>query len=143
VVAVDIDFICADDIHHSLCPRGIRIAHGSSKERPCRLLPRSRSFRIYHLRGFDSLCQEANPSIDLPQSSLAVLIVGVFTAIAIARSPRHHLHHGRAILGEQKMALIFQAFDPAWSNVVFSVVRRGLLCFRSSRKPFSHPAALS
>jgi hypothetical protein len=49
-------------------------------------LPSSRSFRIYHLRGFDLLCQEANRSIDLPQSSLAALIVGVFTTIAIARS---------------------------------------------------------
>src|ERR1700743_2750284 len=64
VVAVEIDFICADDAHHSLCPRGIRIAHGGSKERPCRPLPRSWSFRIYHLRGFDSLCQEANAPLD-------------------------------------------------------------------------------
>jgi hypothetical protein len=71
------------------------------------------------------------------------LIVGVFTAIAIARSPGHDLHHGRAIFGEQKMALISQALESAWSDVVFGVVRSGLLYLRSSRKPFSHPPALS
>ena len=139
MVAVEIDFICADDAHYSLAPRGIRIAHGGSKERPCRPLPRSRSFRIYHLCGFDSLRQKAYPPVDLAQSSLAVLIVGIFTAIAIARSSHHHLHHGRSILGEQKMTLIFQSFDPAWSDVVFAVVRRRLLRLRPSRKPFSHP----
>src|SRR6185312_1107959 len=107
MVAVEIDFVRADDAHHSLYPRGIRIAHRGSEERSRRPLARSRSFRIYYFRSFDSLRQEANPSIDLPQSSLAILVVSVFTAIAITRSPRHHLHHSRAILGEQKLALSF------------------------------------
>ena len=86
-------------------------------------MTRSRSFGIYYLRRFNSLCQEADPSIDLPQAALAVLIVGVFTAISVARSPRHYLHHGRPILGEQKFALIFQALDSAWGDVVFAVIR--------------------
>jgi hypothetical protein len=46
-------------------------------------IPRSRSFRVYHCRNFESLREKANPSIDLPQPSLAVLIVGVFNAIAV------------------------------------------------------------
>src|SRR6185437_1368054 len=142
MVAIEIDFVSADDAHLTLCSCGIRIAHGGSKERSCRPLPRSRSCRIDYFRGFDSLRQEATLSIDLPQSSLAVLIVGVFTAIAIGRSPGHDLHHGRAIFGEQKIALISQAFESAWSDVVCGVVRSGLLCLRSSRKPFSHPPAL-
>jgi len=80
----------------------------------------------------------------LAETPLAVLIVGVFTAISIACSPCDDQHDGLPIFGEQEMALLFQAFDPAWSDVVFFVVRRGgLLGFRSSGKPFSHPAALS
>ena len=40
-------------------------------------------FRVYHCRNFESLREKASPSIDLPQPSLAVLIVGVFNAIAV------------------------------------------------------------
>jgi hypothetical protein len=83
VVAIEIDFVCANDAHHSLRSRGIGKAHGRSEECLRRRLPRSRSFRIHHFRGFDSLGEKANPPINLPQPPLAVLIVGVFTAIAI------------------------------------------------------------
>src|SRR5262249_31224709 len=68
---------------------------------------------------------------------LAVLIVGVFTAIAVARSPRHHLRHGRAFPGEQKPVLIFEALQAAWRYVIFAW-RRGLVPVRFSCKPFSH-----
>jgi hypothetical protein len=83
---------------------------------------RSRSFRVHHFRGFDSLGEKANPPIDLPQPPLAVLIVGVFTAIAVAGSPRHHLRHGRAFPGEQKPVLIFEALQPARRDVVLDCV---------------------
>src|SRR4029453_10480278 len=102
VVAVEIYLVCAHDAHNSLRCRGIAIAHSRSEECPRRCLPRSRSFRVNHLRGLDSFREKTNPSIDLAQPSLAVLIVGVFTAIAVARSPSHHLCHGRALSGEQK-----------------------------------------
>jgi hypothetical protein len=45
-------------------------------------------------------------------------------------------HHGRAILGEQKMALIFQAFNPAWSNVVFPWFAAGSSAFGLLVNPF-------
>src|SRR5581483_6104230 len=54
----------------------------------------------------------------------AVLIVGVFTAIAVAGSPRHHLHNGGAFPGEQKPVLIFEALQPARRYVVFHTRRR-------------------
>ncbi len=113
------------------------IAHGRSEECPRRRLPRSRSFRVHHFRGFDSLREKANPPIDLPQPPLAILIVGVFTAIAVARSPRHHLRHGRAFPGEQKPVLIFKALQPAGRDVVLDW-RRGDVRLWFSRKPFSH-----
>jgi hypothetical protein len=96
---------------------------------------RSRSF--HHFGGFDSLREKANPPIDLPQPPRAVLIVGVFTAIAVTGSPRHHLHHGRAFPGEQKPVLIFQALQPVRRDVVLDV-RRRLVRFWVSGKPFSH-----
>jgi len=83
------------------------------------------------------LSEKANSPIDLPQPPLAVLIVGVFTAIAVAGSPRHHLHHGRAFPGEQKPVLIFEALQPARRYVVLDW-RRGLVPLWLSRKPFSH-----
>ena len=64
-------------------------------------------------------------------------IVGVFTSIAVAGSPRHHLHHGPAFPGEQKPVLIFQALQPAPRYVVLDW-RRGLVRLWSSRRPFSH-----
>jgi hypothetical protein len=71
------------------------------------------------------------------QPPLAVLIVGVFTAIAVAGSPRHHLRHGRAFPGKQKPVLIFEALQPAPRDVVLAW-RRGLVSLWFSRKPFSH-----
>src|ERR1035441_5479566 len=137
MVVVEIDLVGAYDAHHSLRSRGIGIAHGRPEECPRLRLPRSPSFRVHHFRGFDSLREKANPSIDLPQPPLAVLIVGVFTAIAVAGSPRHHLRHSRAVSGEQKPVLIFEALQPARRYVVLAS-RRGLVTLWFSRRPFPH-----
>src|ERR1700691_5962209 len=137
VVAFEIDLVGAHDAHHSLRSCGIGIAHGGPEECPRRRLPRSRTFRVHRFRGIDSLREKANPPIDLAQPPLPVLIVGVFTAIAVARSPCHHLRHGRAFPGEQKPVLIFEALQAARRYVVLAL-RRGLVSLRFSRKPFSH-----
>src|SRR5689334_2119799 len=126
VLAVEIDLVRAHNAHYSLRSRGIGIAHGRSEECLRRCLPRSRSFRVNHFRHIDSLREKANPPIDLAQPSLAVLIIGVFTAIAVPRSPRHYLRHGRAFPGEQKPMLIFEALRAAWRYVVLAS-RRGLV----------------
>jgi len=81
-------------------------------------LPRSRPLRVHHLRGIDSLREKANPPIDLAQPPLAVLIVGVFTAIAVARGPRHDLSHCRSFPGEQKPVLVFEALQAARRDVL-------------------------
>ena len=137
VVAVEIDLVGAYDAHHSLRSRGIGVAHGRSEECLRRRLPRSRSFRVHHFRGFDSLGEKANPPIDLPQPPLAVAVVGVVTAIAVAGSLRHHLRHRRAFAGEQKPVLLFEALEPAGRYVVLDS-RRGLVRLWFSGKPFSH-----
>jgi hypothetical protein len=103
--------------------------------------PRSRTFRVHHFRGIDSLREKANPPIDLAQPPLAILIVGVFTAVAVARSPRDHLRHGRAFPGEQKPMLLFEALQPTRRYVVLAA-RPGLVGLRFSRKPFSHIVVL-
>src|SRR6185312_2451255 len=118
------------------------IAHGCSKECPRHRLRRSRSFRVNHFRGFDSLREKTNPPIDLAQPPLAVLIVGVFAAIAVACGPRHHLRHSRAFPGKQKLELIFEALQTARRYVVLAL-RRGFVSLRFSRKPFSHNLSLS
>src|SRR5208282_1146339 len=99
-------------------------------------------FRVHHFRSFHPLPEKANPPIDLPQPPLAVLIVGVFTPIAVTGSPRHHLRHGRAFPGEQKPVLLLETIKPARSYVVLAR-RPGLVRFRSSRKPFLHAVSLS
>jgi protein phosphatase len=142
VVAVEIDLVGAHDTHHSLRSRGVGIAHGRSEECLRRRLPRSWSFRVHHFRGFDSRGEKANPTIDLPQPPLAVPIVGVVTAIAIAGSPRDHLRYGRAFSSEQKPVLIFEALEPARSDVVLDG-RRGLVRLWFSRKGFRHVFTLS
>src|SRR5580658_807073 len=137
VVAVEIDLVGAHDAHRSLRSRGIGIADRRSEECPRRRLPRSRTFRVHHFRGIDSLPKKANPPIDLAQPPLAVLIVGVFTAITVARGPGHHLRHRWAFPGEQKPVLISEALQAARRYIVLAW-RRGLVFLRFSRKPSSH-----
>src|SRR4029079_13805829 len=135
----EIHFVVTPDSHHCLPARGIVIAHGRAEECSRGRLPRPRSFRVHHFRSLDSLPEKANPPIDLAQPALAVLIVGVFTAIAVAGCPLHHLRHGRAFPGEQKPVLIVEALQPARSYVVLAW-RRGLVRLWFSREPFSHRA---
>ena len=137
VVAVEIDLVSAYDGHHSLRSRGIGIAHGRPEVCPRRCHLRSWSFRVHYLRGFDSLGEKANPPINLPKTPLAVLIVGVFTAIAVAGSPCHHLRHGRAIPRDQKPELVSKALQPARRDVVLAS-RPGLAPLWFSRKRFLH-----
>jgi hypothetical protein len=67
------------------------------------------------------------------QAPLTVFIIGVFTAIAVAGSPRHYLHNGRAFPGEQKPVLIFEALQPAPRYVVLDSRRgRPLVVFLES-----------
>jgi len=136
VIAVEVDLVGAHDAHYSLRSRGIGITHGHSEEYPRRSMTRSRSFRVYDFRGFDSLREKANPPIDLPQPPFAVFVIGVFTAIAVAGSPRHCLHNGRAFPGEQKPVFIFEALEPAPRDVVFDS-RRGRVRLWFSGNPFS------
>jgi len=105
VVAVEIDLVGAHNAHHPFRSFVRCVAHRRSKERPLGRLPRSRSFRVNHLRGFDSLREKTNPSIDLAESSFAILVVGVFTPIAIAGRPRYYLGHGPAFPRQQKTVL--------------------------------------
>src|ERR1700761_3132578 len=86
---------------------------------------------------FGSLGQKTSPPIDLPQPPLAVLIVGVFAAIAVAGGPRHHFRDGGAFAGEQKLELVFEAPQPARRDVVLER-RPGLVGSRSSGEPFLH-----
>jgi hypothetical protein len=74
---------------------------------------------VNHFRGFDSLYEKANPAVDLAQTSLGVLIIGVFTAIAVARSLRHH-PSWPAFPGEQKPQLILEALQAARRYVVLA-----------------------
>src|SRR6266478_6329052 len=141
VVTVEIDFVGAHDAHHSLHSHGIGIAHGRAEECSRGRLPLSRSFRVHHFRSFDSLPEKANPPINLAQPPLAALIVGVFTAIAVTGSPRHYLRHRRAFPAKQKPVLILEALQSARRYVVLAL-RRGLVRFRFSRKPFSHLVVL-
>src|SRR5580692_1266980 len=79
----------------------------------------------------------ANPPIDLPQPTFGVLIIGVFTAIAIAGSPRYDLRHSRAVLDEQKLMLLFQALKSAGGDVVLGLHCRRVILW-SSGKAFTH-----
>ena len=79
----------------------------------------------------------ANPPVYLPETALGILVVGVFAAIAIAGSPRYDLRHDRAVLGEQKLVLLFQALKSAGRDVVLDVHCRRVV-LRSSRRAFAH-----
>jgi len=128
VVAVEIDLVGAHDAHHSLGSRTIGVTNRRSEKCSRLRLPRPWSFRIHYFGGFDSLGEKANPPIDLSQPSLAVLIVGVFTAIAVAGSPRYDLHNGRTFSGEQKLVLVLEALQSVRRYVVFDCVAGSSAC---------------
>jgi hypothetical protein len=68
--------------------------------------------------------EKANPPIDLAQPPFAVLIVGVFAAIAVARGPGHDLCHRRAFSRKQELELVPQSLQAARRDVVLHA--RGL-----------------
>ena len=96
------------------------VAHRRAEEGPGRRRPRSRRFRVHHGRGCDARAEKADPPVDLAQPALAVRIVGVVTAIAVARRPRHPLRHGRTLPGEQKAVLLCEALQAAGRDVVLA-----------------------
>jgi len=78
----------------------------------------------------------------LAQPPLGILIVCVFTAIAVAGGPRDYLRYGGAIFVEQKMVLLFETLKPAGGDVVADVHGR-LVVFWSSGKAFPHLVIVS
>ena len=116
----------ADDAHDPLRSSRVGVAHGRSEEDVRRRPPTSRGFRVYDFRGIDPFREKANPPIDLAQPPFAVLIVGVFAAIAVARRPGHDLSHRRPFPGEQKPVLVFESLQPARCDVVFDSGDLGL-----------------
>lgn len=121
VVACEIDFICTDDAHHALRARRVGKTHRRPEEDSLRGLPCPRSLRINRNCGFDSLAQKSNSAINLPKTALAVLIVGILTAIAIASRPRDDLFHSWPFPCEQEVQLIFQTLQATRRDVVAGV----------------------
>src|SRR5690349_22839789 len=118
MVAIQIDLVDADDPHLPLSAGGVGVANRGPEEDVRFGAPASRRFRVDDFRGIDSLRQEANPSIDLAQPPLSVLVVRVLTAIAIARRPRYHLRDRRPFPAEQKLVLVLEPLQAARGDVV-------------------------
>ena len=99
-------------------PAGVGVAHGRSEEGMCRRPPRPRRFRVHYFRGLDAFGEETNPAIDLAQPPFAVLIIGVFAAIAVARRPGDYLGHRRPFPTEQKAQLVSESLQANRCDVV-------------------------
>src|SRR4029079_2436082 len=89
----------------------------------------------------DSLGQEADARIDLAQPALAVLIVGVLTAIAVAGGPRDDLGHRGTLPVQQELVLVLQALEPGRRDVVLGPWSRRLAHRFPERPLRSHPVA--
>src|SRR5829696_933515 len=88
-----IDLVHADDACDPLGSSSVGVAYGRAKKYLRRRSPAPRGLRVYDLRCIDSFCQKTDSPIDLAQPAFAVLVVGVFAAIAVARRPGHDLSH--------------------------------------------------
>jgi hypothetical protein len=108
VIAIQIDLIEADDARDSLDPGRIGIAHGRAEEHLRGRPPQPRGFRVHDGRGRNAFFEKANPSVDLTEAPLVVLIVGVLAAITVARGPGHHLGDGRSFPDEQETQFVFE-----------------------------------
>ena len=90
--------------------------------------PRSGSFGVNHFRGLDSLREKANPSIDLAQPPLAVLIVGVsLRSPLLAAHATTSVTAGRSLVSRNRCSSLRrcrEALQADWCYVVVAW-RRG------------------
>src|SRR5262245_62755231 len=118
MTAIQIDFVDADDAHDVFFPSAVDVPHGGSEKDLCRSPPASWRFRVHDMSGIDPFREKTDPPIDLAQPPFAVLIVGIFTAVAVARRPGHHRGHRRPFPGEQKPELVPKTLQAAGGDVV-------------------------
>ena len=137
VIAIELDFVGADDAYDSLVSLCIGIADcGSEEDAGCGLAG-SGSFGVYDDGGFNSLHEKAKAGIDLTEAALAVLVVCVFAAIAVAGSPGDYGFNGRTFSGQEKMVFVFEAREATRRYVVLDR-RAGGVGLRVSGEAFSH-----
>src|SRR6185312_8190070 len=56
--------------------------------------------------------------VDFPQSPLAVDVIAIFTAVAIARSPRHRLDKFRPLIVKELLEFILQLFKTLGRDII-------------------------
>ena len=96
------------------------MTNGGAEEDLRRGAAASRGSRVHDGGGVDTFREKPDPLIDLPQTSLAVLVVSVLAAIAVAGRPRHHGGHGRPLAREQELVLVLQPLQAGRGDVFFS-----------------------
>src|SRR4051795_10859492 len=106
MVAIEIDFVEADDAHLPLNAGGVGVPNSRTEENLSRGAANSRLLWIDYFGGIDLFGQEPDAPIDLTQPPLVVLIVGVLAPITVARRPGHDLRHRRPFPGEQEPQLV-------------------------------------
>src|SRR5882757_4537936 len=93
VAAFEVHLVDAYDRDDVFEAGGILIGHGCAEEDARSGCSRPRSGGIGDHGSVDAFREKANPRINLAQPSLAVEVVGVFTAVPITSSPRYDLYH--------------------------------------------------
>src|SRR5262249_8651754 len=115
-----VGFVDADDGHRLFRAVFVGIGDGRAEEdlRAVLLLR-----RVDDLSAFQALGEEADAPVDLAQPFLAVDVVAVLGTVAVARRPRHGLHHLRPLDLDQGPQLVLQAAVAGWRHVVFDAGR--------------------
>jgi hypothetical protein len=108
VIAIEINFVGADDADDSFRSSGIGVANSRPKENVRRRTALPRGSRVHDLGSINPFGEKANAPIDLAQPSLSVLVVGVLTAIAVARGPGDNLRDRWAFSRQQEAQLVSQ-----------------------------------
>lgn len=119
VVALEVDFIGTDDADGAFDAIGIGIANGGTEEDFFRRGTGPGGFGVNHDGGFDALHEEAEAGVDLAEAALAVLVVGVFAAIAVAGGPGDDFLDGGAFASEEEVVFGFETGEASGGDVVF------------------------
>lgn len=118
VTVRSVGFVDPDDANLMFIATLVRVEHrGPEKD----LVRSGTRGGIHYFGRLDAFVQKADAAVDFTEASFPVLIVSVFTAVAVARGPAHDIHHFRTLDVDEVFSLVKQSAVTGGRHVIFGI----------------------